>query len=320
MIEFGRTLRSAREAKGYTIAQITEMTHLAPMTVEALENEEFSRIPAPIYGRGFVKLYCEAVGLDPKPLIAEFMDIYTGNREPYIKESPVVAPEPPPAPQPVTSEPPPAEPETPTPAAPELKPVEPAPQPVAPEPPPAPQPDLFSMPEPPTVPQPVTSEPPPQAEPDFFSDPLPPPMPEYPIAPPDAPPTHQPRLSRYAAPISQREYVREPTPSFFGPAIWRIAALACGAIVLLWLGFLGVRALYRATSNTQNGDELPTAAQTAEEAHAERADAKKEAEAVKEAKPAKDAKASKEAKPKATAKPVPASSRKPQSIPSLYID
>ena len=37
MIEFGRTLRVAREAKGSTIAQITEMTHMAPLTVEALE-------------------------------------------------------------------------------------------------------------------------------------------------------------------------------------------------------------------------------------------------------------------------------------------
>ena len=107
---------------------------------------------------------------------------------------------------------------------------------------------------------------------------------------------------------------------FFGPTTWRIAALACIAIVLLWLGFLGVRALYRATSNTQNGDEPPTAVQTAEEAHAERSDSKKEANPVKEAKPAKETKAGGDAKPKATAKPTPATPRKPQSIPSLYVD
>ena len=145
-------------------------------------------------------------------------------------------------------------------------------------------------------------------------------MPESPIAPPEVPPAQPPRLSRYAAPISQREYVREPLPNAFGPAIWRIAALACIAIVLLWLGFLGVRALYRATSNTQNGDEPPTAAQTAEEAHAERADTKKDAESAKETKPSKDAKPAKDAKPKATDKPAPAAPRKPQSIPSLYVD
>ena len=37
MIEFGATLRAAREAKGYTIAQVAEATHMAPSTVEDLE-------------------------------------------------------------------------------------------------------------------------------------------------------------------------------------------------------------------------------------------------------------------------------------------
>ena len=63
MIEFGKTLRSAREAKGYTASQVAEMTHIKPSVLDGLENEDFSMIAAPIYGRGFVKLYCEAVGL-----------------------------------------------------------------------------------------------------------------------------------------------------------------------------------------------------------------------------------------------------------------
>ena len=104
MIEFGKTLQSAREAKGYTVSQIAEMTHLKSSTVEGLENEDFSMIAAPIYGRGFVKLYCEAVGLEPKPLVDEFMAIMNGEREIAIKERPVtessVAPEPPPPPPP----------------------------------------------------------------------------------------------------------------------------------------------------------------------------------------------------------------------------
>ena len=102
MIEFGATLRAAREAKGYTVAQIAEITHMAPSTVDDLEREDFSRIAAPIYGRGFVKLYCEAVGLDPKPIVAEFMDIYNGNRDTTIKERPVQPPA-----QPPKAEPPP---------------------------------------------------------------------------------------------------------------------------------------------------------------------------------------------------------------------
>ena len=93
MIEFGNTLRLAREAKGFTQAQVADMTHMAPATVADLENENFGRIAAPIYGRGFVKLYCEAVGIDPKPMVDEFMAIYNGERDTGIRERKSVAAE-----------------------------------------------------------------------------------------------------------------------------------------------------------------------------------------------------------------------------------
>ena len=108
MIEFGNTLRLAREAKGFTQAQVADMTHMAPATVADLENENFGRIAAPIYGRGFVKLYCEAVGIDPKPMIDEFMAIYNGERDTGIRERKPVAEKrqdaPPPPPPPVEAE------------------------------------------------------------------------------------------------------------------------------------------------------------------------------------------------------------------------
>lgn len=93
MIEFGKTLREAREAKGLSISDIAKTTHMMARQIDALEHEDFSSFAAPIYGRGFVKLYCEAVGLDPKLMVAEFMDIFTGNREPTVR----VREEPPPA-------------------------------------------------------------------------------------------------------------------------------------------------------------------------------------------------------------------------------
>ena len=140
MIEFGKTLRSAREAKGYTVSQIAEMTHLKSQIVEGLENEDFSMIAAPIYGRGFVKLYCEAVGLEPKPLVDEFMAIMNGEREIAIKERPFAEP-------PAAAEPP--------------RQRQPVPAP-APE-----EPDLFRQdplpPPAPAPPQPVTAPVPPSA-------------------------------------------------------------------------------------------------------------------------------------------------------------
>ena len=101
MIEFGKTLRTAREAKGLTPGQIAERTHMMIQVVEGLENENFSKIVAPIYGRGFVKLYCEAVGLEPKPLVDAFMEIYSGRGTSAAKNTPTPAVPPAPKPAPV---------------------------------------------------------------------------------------------------------------------------------------------------------------------------------------------------------------------------
>lgn len=154
MIEFGKTLKDAREAAGLSIQQIAERTHMMSAMIEDLENERFNRIVAPIYGRGFVKLYCEAVGLDPKPLVTEFMEIFTGTRSPTIRERVIVntpAPEvaaPAPEPEPVI------EPE-----------VAPAPEVIA----PAPEPELTPEPE-----FKLESDPPPKTPPQFtrYSAPL----------------------------------------------------------------------------------------------------------------------------------------------------
>lgn len=86
MIEFGETLRKKREEKGLSLGDVAQKTNMLIQQVEALEKEDFSKIAAPIYGRGFVRLYCEAVGIeDPKPLVDEFMDIFLGNRPPTIR-------------------------------------------------------------------------------------------------------------------------------------------------------------------------------------------------------------------------------------------
>ena len=108
-MEFGKTLRAAREARGFTIAQVSETTHIMASVVEGLEKEDFSRIAAPIYGRGFVKLYCEAVGLEAKPLVDEFMAIMSGEHEISIKERPVATADEP-SPAPAVATPPPGEP------------------------------------------------------------------------------------------------------------------------------------------------------------------------------------------------------------------
>ena len=80
----GTVLKEARERKGMTPLQVAESTRMLVQIVHDLECEDFSRIAASLYGRGFIKLYAECVGANPEPLVAEFMDIYTGKQAPQI--------------------------------------------------------------------------------------------------------------------------------------------------------------------------------------------------------------------------------------------
>ncbi|MBO5751770.1 MAG: helix-turn-helix domain-containing protein [Kiritimatiellae bacterium] len=208
MIEFGKTLRAAREAKGYTITQVAEITRLAPSTVESLENEDFSGIAAPIYGRGFVKLYCEAVGLEAKPLVSEFMDIFSGNRDTEIKERPVVE-------EPIVEQ-----------AI--IEPIERAPQETVEE---EAQEHVEERDE---IDIPVAEVSEPRVEEDdLFS---------IRVQSESSPET--PRFSRYAAPMDQTRH----TPQMsIPPFVWRLAALGAVVAVALGLLLFGARLLYRAT-------------------------------------------------------------------------
>jgi len=64
-------LRQGREAKNFTIHQIAEITKIKTEHVRALESGNFEVFTAPIYIRGFVRSYGNAVGLDSQTLIKD---------------------------------------------------------------------------------------------------------------------------------------------------------------------------------------------------------------------------------------------------------
>ena len=76
----GNVLRDARLAKGYSVEQIATKARILKELVQELENGDFHRIPAPIYGRGFVRLYADCVGLDPAPLVEKFIAEYNAQK------------------------------------------------------------------------------------------------------------------------------------------------------------------------------------------------------------------------------------------------
>ena len=69
----GEKLRNARLNAKLTTAQIAAATRMKVQIVEDIEREDFRRVAAPIYGKGFIRLFAEKVGLDPEPLVEEYI-------------------------------------------------------------------------------------------------------------------------------------------------------------------------------------------------------------------------------------------------------
>jgi len=74
----GPILKQARIEKKMTASQVAKETNMMVQIVEDLERDDYHRIAAPIYGKGFIKLYAEAVELDPQPLTKEYMATLNG--------------------------------------------------------------------------------------------------------------------------------------------------------------------------------------------------------------------------------------------------
>ena len=76
MAEFGALLKQAREDRGLSLRQIASSTKISMVALEALERDDFSRLPGGIFSRAFVRAYALEVGLEPDQTVATFIEEY----------------------------------------------------------------------------------------------------------------------------------------------------------------------------------------------------------------------------------------------------
>ncbi|MFN8521970.1 MAG: DUF4115 domain-containing protein [Chloroflexota bacterium] len=69
---FGDTLRQAREDLGASLEDAERETHIHRRYLDALENEEAGKLPAQVYTRGFIRTYCQYLGLNPDAMVDLF--------------------------------------------------------------------------------------------------------------------------------------------------------------------------------------------------------------------------------------------------------
>lgn len=134
----GEKLRNTRLKRNLTTSQVAAATRMKVQMVEDLEREDFTHIAAPIYGKGFIKMYAQHIGLDPAPLIEEYLERTTGRKPPSLRSAAAAVTALP------IEEPPPVVQEQPAEAAPAEE---------------AREPDLFTRPEPFTEPEARPEEP-----------------------------------------------------------------------------------------------------------------------------------------------------------------
>lgn len=71
-IQIGRKLREARQAKGYTLDDLQQLTKIQKRYLIAIEDEKFDELPGDFYVRAFIKQYADTVGLDGNELLKEY--------------------------------------------------------------------------------------------------------------------------------------------------------------------------------------------------------------------------------------------------------
>jgi cytoskeleton protein RodZ len=72
MAAVGAYLREFRVKRGLSLEELGRMTRVAGRYLDALENDAFNALPAPVFTRGFIRAYCQAVGVSPDEALARY--------------------------------------------------------------------------------------------------------------------------------------------------------------------------------------------------------------------------------------------------------
>ena len=77
---FGERLKREREMREVTVEELTKGTRIGPRFLDALENEQWDKLPGGVFGRGFVRSIARYLGLDEESLLGEY-DLARGEQK-----------------------------------------------------------------------------------------------------------------------------------------------------------------------------------------------------------------------------------------------
>jgi cytoskeletal protein RodZ len=68
----GEKLRLAREARGIALREISEQTRISMRYLEAIEGDDFRRLPGGIFNRSFIRAYAKFIGYDEHNALEDY--------------------------------------------------------------------------------------------------------------------------------------------------------------------------------------------------------------------------------------------------------
>ena len=97
---FGENLKREREMRGVTLDEISAATRIAIRFLQAIETEEWEKLPGGVFNRGFVRAVARYLGLDQENIVAEYtlavgdrpsVPVWTGSPPVVTSELPQMA-------------------------------------------------------------------------------------------------------------------------------------------------------------------------------------------------------------------------------------
>jgi len=68
----GNQLRAERESLGVTVREVADTLNLSITVVQALEADDYERLPGTVFARGYIRAYARLLELDPAPLLERY--------------------------------------------------------------------------------------------------------------------------------------------------------------------------------------------------------------------------------------------------------
>lgn len=81
----GAYLKKTRELHGISIEELASSTKINISVLAALESDNFKKLPAPIFVKGFIRSYLKYLGVDPKEAILFYELLMSPTRKPDTK-------------------------------------------------------------------------------------------------------------------------------------------------------------------------------------------------------------------------------------------